>query len=91
MAAAEVGREEKLWGQLWNSEDNLPVKDIVSYNMPASKEGIYLFYNPPLESAKNETCTNSAKPSDIDCIFCNFFFFFFLFNSTEMEKRIFID
>ena len=37
------GREVKIRGQMWNSEDKLSVK----YNIPASQKGVYLFYNSP--------------------------------------------
>ena len=45
-----------------NFEDNLSAKDIIFSDIPASLEGVYIFYNPPLESATNEICVNSAKP-----------------------------
>ena len=53
--------------------DNLSAVDIISSDIPASQEEVYLFYNPPLKSATNEICViNSAKPSKT-AQFCFFF------------------
>ena len=41
-----VGQEAKLQGQLWNFENNVSAEDIISFHIPASQEGVYLFYNP---------------------------------------------
>ena len=53
----------------------VPKKDIIFSDIPASQEGVYLFYNPPLESATNENCVNTAKPSNTLEVF---FFFLYL-------------
>ena len=54
MSAAErlsekwtFGREAKLRGQMWNFEDNLSAKDIISQHTSKPERGL-LFYNPPI-------------------------------------------
>ena len=42
-------------------------------DIPASQDGVYLFYNPPLESAtKKKLCELGQTFEDIDGIFCVF-------------------
>ena len=41
------GREAKLRGQIWNFEDRLSDKDIISRHT-SKPERVYLFYNPPI-------------------------------------------
>ena len=41
--------------------DNLSAVGIISSDIPASQEEVYLFYNPLSECATNEICVNSAK------------------------------
>ena len=57
--------------------DNLSATDIIPSDIPASQEGVYIFYNPPLEPVPNEICVNSAKSSKtltevFVLFFCNF-------------------
>ena len=69
-------------------EDNLLAKDIISSDISASQERVYILYNSPLESATNEICViNSAKPSKT---LTTYFVFFFIFPGTALETRLFI-